>query len=64
MTAEMVCSGAAEAPAKQGAEASRSRMAVGIATAGRPAILSETLRELARQKRLPDVVVVLSPIHL
>lgn len=58
MTAEMVCSGAAEASAQQGAEASRSRMAVGIATAGRPAILSETLREIARQKRLPDVVVV------
>ena len=34
------------------------RIAVGIATAGRRAMLSETLSEIAKQWRLPDVVVV------
>ena len=34
------------------------RIAVGIATSGRPEILLETLRELAKQTRLPDRVVV------
>lgn len=34
------------------------RIAVGIATKGRPAILVETLRELLRQTRIPDRVLV------
>lgn len=34
------------------------RIAAGIATMGRPAILSETLREIGRQRRLPDLVIV------
>ena len=34
------------------------RLAVGIATIGRPVILNETLKELAKQKRLPDLVVL------
>jgi GT2 family glycosyltransferase len=34
------------------------RVAVGIATKGRPAILRETLRELRRQTRAPDRIVV------
>ncbi|VFU09174.1 glycosyltransferase family 2 protein [Methylocella tundrae] len=34
------------------------KIAVGIATSGRPAILRETLRELSRQSRLPDCVFV------
>jgi GT2 family glycosyltransferase len=58
MTAEMVCSSAADVSVQQDREASRARIAVGIATAGRPAILTETLREIAKQKRLPDLVVV------
>jgi hypothetical protein len=33
-------------------------LVVGIATSGRPAILSETLKELARQQRLPDRVLI------
>jgi hypothetical protein len=36
----------------------RSKIAVGIATAGRPAILAGTLRELSKQTRLPDCVFV------
>ena len=36
----------------------RMRTAVGIATVGRPAVLAETLRELGRQTRLPDRIVV------
>jgi GT2 family glycosyltransferase len=36
----------------------RLRVAVGIATAGRPHILSETVRELMKQKRPPDAIVV------
>ena len=34
------------------------KIAVGIATAGRPAILSETLKELSKQTRQPDLVAV------
>lgn len=34
------------------------RLAVGIATVGRPKILAETLRELARQTRMPDMVFI------
>lgn len=34
------------------------KIAVGIATAGRPAILSETLKELSKQTRRPDLVAV------
>jgi hypothetical protein len=34
------------------------RIALGIATAGRPLILAETLREIAGQTRLPDTVFV------
>lgn len=34
------------------------RIVVGIATAGRPAILSETLREIAKQRRLPECVII------
>ncbi len=34
------------------------KIAIGIATAGRSEILSETLKELAKQTRLPDLVVV------
>jgi GT2 family glycosyltransferase len=33
-------------------------MAVGIATAGRPEILSETLKEIRKQSRPPDLVVI------
>lgn len=36
----------------------RLRVAVGIATAGRPLILKQMLQELAKQRRPPDVVVV------
>ena len=36
----------------------RSRIAVGIATANRPTILAEVLRELSNQTRLPDCVFV------
>jgi GT2 family glycosyltransferase len=36
----------------------RLRMAVGIATAGRPLILKQMLRQLTKQQRQPDVVVV------
>ncbi len=36
----------------------RLRLAVGIATAGRQATLNETLAEIAKQKRVPDVVVL------
>ena len=36
----------------------RLRVAVGIATAGRPLNLKQTLRELTKQQRPPDVVVV------
>lgn len=36
----------------------RLRIAVGIATVGRPSILAETLRELTRQTRQPDRVLV------
>ena len=35
-----------------------SRLAVAFATVGRPAILAETLRELAAQSRRPDLVIV------
>jgi GT2 family glycosyltransferase len=38
--------------------ANRLRVAVGIATAGRPHILNQILRELAKQQRPPDVTVV------
>jgi len=38
--------------------ASRLRVAVGIATAGRPDILNQILRELTKQQRPPDVIVV------
>lgn len=38
--------------------ANRLRVAVGIATAGRPHILNQILRELAKQQRQPDVIVV------
>jgi hypothetical protein len=34
------------------------KLAVGIATVGRPKILAETLRELARQARMPDRVFI------
>jgi GT2 family glycosyltransferase len=34
------------------------RLAVGIATIGRPLTLTETLKEIAKQKRLPDLVVL------
>ena len=34
---------------------------VGIATAGRPEILSQTLADLRRQSRIPDAVVVCAP---
>ena len=34
------------------------RLAIGIATRGRAAILAETLAELARQTRAPDRVIV------
>jgi GT2 family glycosyltransferase len=37
---------------------SRLRVAVGIATAGRPLILKQMLRELTKQQRQPDAVVV------
>lgn len=37
------------------------RIAVGIATAGRPGILAETLRLLERQVRRPDAVLVCAP---
>lgn len=37
------------------------RIAVGIATAGRPAIARETLRRLRRQTRHPDIVVAAVP---
>lgn len=33
-------------------------MAVGIATAGRPDILKQTLRELIKQQRPPDIIVI------
>jgi len=37
---------------------SKLRLGVGIATAGRRVILSETLRDLARQKRIPEALFV------
>lgn len=39
------------------------KIAVGIATAGRRAILTETLREISRQTRLPDCVLVCPAIE-
>ncbi|NEU14266.1 glycosyltransferase family 2 protein [Methylobacterium sp. BTF04] len=39
----------------------RLRIAVGLATAGRPAIVGETLMRIARQTRPPDVVLVCAP---
>ena len=36
----------------------RMRVAVGIATIGRPETLSETLREIAKQTRLPDLLIL------
>jgi GT2 family glycosyltransferase len=44
-------------PPNAGAE-TRMRVAVGIITSGRRAVLSETLREIARQTRLPDAVII------
>ncbi len=38
------------------------RVAVGIATIGRPETLSETLREIAKQTRLPDLL-ILCPVN-
>lgn len=38
--------------------ANRLRVAVGIATAGRPHILNQILWELTKQSRLPDVIIV------
>jgi GT2 family glycosyltransferase len=38
--------------------ANRLRVAVGIATAGRPQILNQILRELTKQQRQPDAIVV------
>lgn len=38
------------------------KIAVGIATTGRPEVLKETLTEISRQSRLPDVVAI-SPAH-
>jgi glycosyltransferase involved in cell wall biosynthesis len=40
------------------------KVAVGIATAGRPLILAETLVELARQTRLPDILVVCPAVEI
>lgn len=37
------------------------RIAVGIATAGRPAVVSRTIAELSKQVRSPDLIVVCSP---
>ena len=48
-----------ERAARSGAP--RLRLAVGIATAGRPVILAQMLRRLARQTRAPDLVVVCAP---
>jgi len=42
-------------------EAARLRLAVGIATAGRPAILTQMLKRLQAQTRAPDLVVVCAP---
>ncbi|GJD54713.1 glycosyltransferase family 2 protein [Methylobacterium dankookense] len=39
----------------------RLRLAIGLATAGRPAVMGETLARIARQSRLPDAVVVCAP---
>src|SRR5215217_7466548 len=39
----------------------RLRIAVGIATAGRPAILSETVAALTGQSRIPDIVFICAP---
>lgn len=39
----------------------RLRLAVGLATAGRPAVMGETLARIARQGRPPDAVVVCAP---
>jgi GT2 family glycosyltransferase len=41
----------------------RLRVAVGIATAGRPLILKQTLQELMKQQRPPDAVVVCASGH-
>ncbi len=37
------------------------RIAVGIATTGRPAVVAEAVKELARQTRTPDRVIVCAP---
>lgn len=42
-------------------DAARLRLAVGIATAGRPVILAQMLRRLRLQTRAPDLVVVCAP---
>ena len=41
--------------------AARTKLAVGIATAGRPAILAQTMRRLQAQTRPPDAVIVCAP---
>jgi GT2 family glycosyltransferase len=58
MTANLLCSDLAEASTVDETVAASMRFAVGIATAGRPAMLTETLREIAKQNRLPDIVVI------
>lgn len=39
----------------------RLRMAIGLATAGRPAVMGETLARIARQSRPPDAIIVCAP---
>lgn len=48
-------------PSSQPAAAARLRIAIGLATAGRPAVARRTLARLAMQQRLPDGIVVSVP---
>ncbi|MAM63154.1 glycosyltransferase [Maritimibacter sp. UBA3975] len=45
-------------PGAAGDIAAPTRVVVGIPTTGRPAILPETVRAIARQRRLPDLVIL------
>jgi GT2 family glycosyltransferase len=58
MRSEGLCPELVSTPAPNAGAETRLRIAVGIATSGRRAVLSETLREIARQTRLPDAVYI------
>jgi GT2 family glycosyltransferase len=58
MRAESLCSELLSPPAASARTETRLSIAVGIATTGRPAMLSETLLEIAKQSRLPDCVII------